>query len=221
MTLPAPPPLTISGGGGGGLSAEADQAWLIDTGNSDTIFLRRYTRDTNGAVTGTTDTQADGTTAYVETGPSVPIADPSQYPGLLNTAQFELMMDTGNNNELFLRRYRFTNTGGLAGAVDFELDGLTVYSGFVGPERPVGASLGGPELVVTANRRVAGDSPVAVAAGAEKVIVLAVAEDVSVNGAAIPANIGVTFGSEGYTTDALTVTIAGSGDALIIEERAA
>ena len=53
------------------MSAEADELLLYDAG-ADTYFLRRFTRDGTGALTGTTDVELDGSTAYVATGPVEP-----------------------------------------------------------------------------------------------------------------------------------------------------
>lgn len=208
------------GGGGGGLTAEADEIVLIDEGNSDTPFLRKYLKDDDGLITGTTDTELDGTTVYAVTGPEAPVTGiAAAFTGLTAEADLVVMRDDGDNS-YFLRRFPRTADGTPGAAVDTELDGTTAKGALVGAAVPLGIQAGGPELTVTADRYVAGDSPVAIAAGAEKVIVVAVADDVTVNGAAVPANVGLTFGADGFTTDALTVTIAGSGDALIVEERA-
>lgn len=154
MTVPAPTPLAGVGGGGGGLTAEADQLVLADTGNSDTLFLRQYERDVAGAVTGTTDTQLDGTTAYVEVGPSVPYVAPA--------------------------------TG----------------------------------LAVSVNRYTNADSPVTIAAGAVNVTVLTIADAVTVEAAAVPAGVAVSFGGvEGHTTAELAVVLDATGEALVVEER--
>lgn len=77
MTITAPDPLAgaSGGGGGGGLTAESDEILLVDSGNSNTPFIRRFEKDDAGLITDFDDYQLDGTTAYVFTGPAIPASD--------------------------------------------------------------------------------------------------------------------------------------------------
>ena len=164
MTLPAPTPLDGGGGGGGGgggITSEADEILLIDEGNSDEPFLRRFVKDDNGVISGTVDTELDGTTAYVATGP-------------------------------------------------------------VGPATVQPSTLGtDPNVVVTYTRLTNASSTIT--AGALAVQYVVIADSVTVEGVAVPANVGITHEVPGGTTDSLAfdATGGGTGDVLIIEERAA
>lgn len=142
--------------------------------------------------------------------------------GITAEADQLVLYDDGTDT-YFLRRYVKDDTGGGVSIVDTELDGTTAYA--VSAEANVVQApiqpTGGPNVVYTADRYLVGDSPVVIPAGALEVKYVVLADDVSWNGVAIPAGERVAHGIDGTTTGAMTFTITGSGEVLVIEERAA
>lgn len=153
--------------------------------------------------------------------------------GLTNESDDIILLD---DSTPFLRRVIRDDAGVVDTVADFELDGETPYvvGGTVAPITPPAAATytdgsplivrptnAGPATVITYNRYVAADSPVVIAANALRVHIVAVADDVTVEGEAVAAGIGFSHGVDGFRTQALDVTIAGDGVALVVEERPA
>ena len=74
-------------------------------------------------------------------------------------------------------------------------------------------------MVTSIHRYVAADSPKTIAAGALSVEILVIAATVTLGGVSLPANTALTIGQDGFGTPALALTISGSGDVLVIENR--
>lgn len=155
--------------------------------------------------------------------------------GLTAETDEVLLVDSGNASTPFIRRFDKDAAGLIVDFDDYALDGSTPYV-FTGPAVPfsptqtvytdaspqiVRPSNAGPATVITYNRYVAANSPVVVAANALRVHIVAVADDVTVEGIAVIAGVGFSHGVDGFRTQALDVTIAGSGVALVVEERPA
>lgn len=142
--------------------------------------------------------------------------------GLSNEADQVVLYDDGNDT-FFLRRYVKDDVGGGVSKVDTELDGTTAYvvSAEANVTQPPIQAVGGPNVVVTYTN-VTTDTTTNIAAGALAVQYYVQAGTVTVEGATVPAGVGITHEIPGMTTDALAfVTSGGSADLLIIEERAA
>ena len=142
--------------------------------------------------------------------------------GITAEADQVVLYDDGND-QFFLRRYVKDDTGGSVTKVDTELDGTTGYavSAEANVTQPPIQAAGGPNVVVTYTQ-VTADTTTNIAAGALAVQYYVHADTVTVEGAPVPAGVGITHEIPGMTTDALAfVTSGGSADLLIIEERAA
>lgn len=231
-----------AGGGGGGLTAETNEVVLIDQGNSDHAFLRKLVHNAAGAVTGATYVELDGTTAYTPLGtislapatqpvsgsvtatisgtPSVSI---SGTPTTTRSGDVLVLPMVDGTGAQFLRKYALS-TAGVLSATDVQLDGTTSFtaSGTVRPFSPH-LSTSRPNMVSTPHRYTSANTGTVIAAGAISVELLVVADNVSITmnsvAAAVPANTAVTIGENGWGTPAITLTITGSGDVLVIENR--
>lgn len=228
MTVPAPIPLEYGsggGGGGGGLNAEADELLFLDEGNSGQPFIRRYVKDADGIQTAAGDFEIDGSTVYAPTGPEVPVGDWADYPGLVNSVTIVPMLDAGNDYLPFLRRIRFDRQGFNSGTpVNFEMNGTTVYAGFVGPAvatgiQPVGSANSFGLFNVTYQRLT--NNSVTIAAGALSIQYIVISDGVTVEGVAVPAGIAVTHEVAGGVAAAVDFVADVTGDVLIAVESAA
>lgn len=203
-----------------GLTGESDQIVLYDAGAANTPFLRRYVKDSSGAVTSTVDTQLNGTSSYTVVGPAVPTAPSAAFTGLTAEADQTVLYDT-SAKAYFLRRYVKDSSGAVTSKVDTQLNGTSSFT--VSAEgnvthAPIQAARG-PNVAVTYTR-VTTATTTNIAAGALAVQYYVAAATVTVNGAAVPAGVGITHDIAGATTAALTVvTSGGTPDVLIIEER--
>ena len=125
----------------------------------------------------------------------------------------------------FLRRLVISPAGAVTGTADFQLNGTSSYTavGSVWPFSPTLATR--PNLVTTTTRKTSSGSPHTIAAGAISVELLVITDTatISTNGGAavtLPANTAVTISEPGWGTPAITLTVTGSGDVLVIENRA-
>lgn len=157
--------------------------------------------------------------------PVVIVADHSSGGSVSLTGRTEFVAMVDGAANAFLRRYTINSSGAITAVANFQMDGTTAYTpvGTVWPFNPLVATR--PNMVTSVHRYVLANSGVVLAAGALSVELLVVADAVSIttNGttAALPVNTAVTIQQDGWGTPAITLTITGSGDVLVIENRIA
>lgn len=133
------------------------------------------------------------------------------------------MLDEGNSNEPFIRRYRKGTTGIQTAVNDFELDGSTIYA-TTGPVIPAGiqpvgfaASFG---LVNVTYQRLTNAS-VTIGAGALAIQYVVIEAAVTVEAVPVPVGVAITHEVPGGVIDAVDFVADATGDVLIIVESAA
>jgi hypothetical protein len=119
--------------GGAGITSEADELIMLDSGNANTPYILRTVKDINGLVTAAPVFEMDGITVYgAFVGPGVPVSGGGG-GGLTNESDDLIMLDSGNADTPYLLRTVKDATGAVLSAAEFLMDGVTPYAAFVGP----------------------------------------------------------------------------------------
>lgn len=118
----------------------------------------------------------------------------------------------------FTKTIEYDDAGVFAGYDDRNLAGAAITPD--ASSYPAVSLVGGPDATVTVTRVTTGNSPFSSAAGNAATHYIVIADAVTVEAVAVPANTGHTFEVPGRTVPAIDFTADATGDVLVIEEAA-